>query len=105
MRSLIEAVLDEYEVISTTKIAEGLQQIAERKFHLYVLDNHLPDGTGLEFVGLIRSFDVESPILIVSGEGSITEAQAIENGANGVIVKSGHDFVDKLSRKVEELLR
>ena len=102
---LIATILDEFEVISAGSKAEALRKAATLKFNLYLLDYHLPDGTGMELALLIRNFDPETPILFVTGTSSLTEKQAIKIGAQGVIKKSSKTFVEDLTNKAQELLK
>jgi len=104
MRHLVTDVLEDYEVISVDTKADALQQTAKGRFSLYLIDNNLPDGSGLELARLIRDFDAETPILIVSGAGSIKQDELRKISINGFIMKSDR-FVDELSEKVHALLK
>ncbi len=58
----------------------------------YLVDVRLPDGSGIDFVRLLRLSDVVAPILMISGHGTIADAvEAVRAGA--------FDFLEKpLSR-------
>lgn len=84
-------------------MAEAINLATKEKFDLYLLDYHLPDGTGLELCLLIKNFDTETPILFVTGTSNMTEAQALTVGAQGLIRK-GSELVERLEKKVAELL-
>src|SRR5438552_11497913 len=54
----------------------------------YLLDVRLPDGSGIDLVRWLRSNDVASPILMISGHGTIADAvEATRAGA--------FDFLEK----------
>ena len=90
---LISTILINYEVISAYSIEDALRLATLEKFSLYLLDYHLPDGTGLELSLLIKNFDTETPILFVTGTSSMTEAQALKIGAQGLIQKGSNSFL------------
>jgi two-component system nitrogen regulation response regulator NtrX len=58
----------------------------------YLVDVRLPDGSGIDFVRWLRANDVDAPILMISGHGTIADAvEATRAGA--------FDFLEKpLSR-------
>src|SRR5579871_1169115 len=54
----------------------------------YLVDVRLPDGGGIDFVRTLRANDVEAPILMISGHGTIADAvEAVRAGA--------FDFLEK----------
>jgi two-component system nitrogen regulation response regulator NtrX len=71
--------------------------VAEARAHphrpdAYLVDVRLPDGSGIDFLRWLRANDVEAPILMISGHGTIADAvEAVRAGA--------FDFLEKpLSR-------
>lgn len=101
---LISMILKKYEVVSANSMADALAQATKRKFALYLLDYHLPDGTGIELCLLIKNFDTETPMLFVTGTSSMTEKQALTIGAQGLIKKTCDTFVKDLEAKAAEIL-
>jgi two-component system nitrogen regulation response regulator NtrX len=56
--------------------------------HAYLIDVRLPDGNGIDLVRWLRSNDVDAPILMISGHGTIADAvEATRAGA--------FDFLEK----------
>ncbi len=54
----------------------------------YLLDVRLPDGNGIELLGWLRQNQVQAPVIMISGHGTISDAvQATRAGA--------HDFLEK----------
>ena len=90
-------------MVSAYSMADALKRASAEKFDLYLPDYHLPDGTGLELCLLLRGFDADTPILFATGTSSITEAQVIHIGAQGLIRKEAA-FTDKLTARVSKLL-
>ena len=103
-RELVSALLKEHEVTSAYSMADAVKRATAERFDLYVLDYHLPDGTGLELCLMLRAFDHDTPMLFVTGTSSITEGQVITAGAQGLVRMGTASFVDDLLSKVSRLL-
>ena len=56
-----------YEVICAESSRDALRLAKQEHFDLFLLDNWLPDLTGLELTRCIREFDQTTPILFYSG--------------------------------------
>jgi CheY-like chemotaxis protein len=102
---LVSVILKEYEVTSAYSMADAVKRATAEKFDLYILDYHLPDGTGLELCLMLRTFDKETPILFATATSSITEAQVITAGAQGLVKKDNADFIKSLPERVSQLLK
>jgi CheY-like chemotaxis protein len=93
-----------YETVSADTLVEGLRQAKSRRFDLYLLDNSLPDGSGIELCRLIRTFDSHSPILFYS---AVTDERAREDafaaGAQSYISKIEPPNI--LVQAISELLK
>ena len=91
--ALVSGILKDFEVNSEHSKVGGLRQAATQKFDLMLVDYYLPDGTGLELCVLIRGFDPNTPVLIVTGTHSITHEQVLAVGGQGVIRKEHLSYV------------
>lgn len=58
--------LSGYEVSFADTVTEGLKLARSGRFALTLLDQNLPDGTGVELCRRIRAFDQHTPILFFS---------------------------------------
>ena len=103
MCELITIDLQEYEVIGAYSKADALNKATADQFDLYLLDYHLPDGTGLELCLLIRAFDPDTPIFFCSGSDSLTIEQIEKTGGQRFIYKN-ETFLWKLREAVTEVL-
>jgi len=74
---LLAVNLEEYRLVRARNFAEGVRFATEKYFDLYILDNWLPDGTGIELCQLIRKFDPHTPILFCS---AVADEPNIQNG-------------------------
>lgn len=101
---LITTILTAHEVTSAYSMADAVKQATAEAFDLYILDYHLPDGTGLELCLMLRAFDQATPMLFATGSSSITEAQVITAGAQGLVRKCEPTFTSELLARVAELI-
>src|SRR5215813_4972493 len=80
--------LTEYKLIWARDFDEGLRVARRRYFDLYILDNWLPDGSGVGLCRLIREFDPHTPILFYSAAGYTRDIQeALRAGAQAYLIK------------------
>jgi DNA-binding response OmpR family regulator len=95
--------LEEYTLIFACGFEEGLRLARRGYFDLYILDNWLPDGTGVEMCRVIRGFDPYTPILFYSAcaYGRDLEA-AFSAGAQEYLVKPV--IFDELKLAVAQLI-
>ena len=63
---LVTLQLPGYKVVSARDFTEGLRLAKQGYFDFYILDNWLPDGTGVELCRRIREFDPHTPIVFFS---------------------------------------
>lgn len=57
-----------YEAAAASTASEGLSTVQSDEVSLLLLDEHLPDGTGLELCRQIRQVNKEVPIIFYCGE-------------------------------------
>lgn len=95
--------MTDYDFSFVHTVSNAEEMISDRPFDLYVLDNWLPDGSGLELCTWIRSSDTATPIIFTSAIAQRHEIdRAIEAGADRYIVKPYEP--DALLLTVKELL-
>lgn len=76
------------ETSSAATAAEALDKIATEHFDLYLLDNWLPGGSGVELCLKIRETDTSTPIIFYSGAAHKSEREeALAAGAQAYLVK------------------
>lgn len=99
---MLGVLFSEYEFVSAESSAEARALIEERSFDLFILDNWLPDGSGIDICRMIRASDAAVPIVFVSGVGyqaNIDEAKAA--GANEYLVKPcDPDTIEKIVKEL-----
>jgi len=79
-----------------------IEKVRSNNYDLIVSDYHMRGITGIEATSRIREFNTDVPIIILSGEASQIEKQALYAGANGCINK--RDEPREIAHKIEEYL-
>jgi DNA-binding response OmpR family regulator len=83
---------------------EARKQIEGDFFHLYVIDNVLPDGIGVDLIGDIRAQDPTTPIILMAAQvRSEVQEQAMRRGAQCYVLKPVNPevFVTIVRRQIE----
>jgi len=87
-RELAAFTLAVYKVTCARGFDEGLFAARQGYFDLYILDNWLPDGSGVRLCRLIREFDPYTPILLYSAAAYKRDIEdALRAGAQDYLVK------------------
>jgi EAL domain-containing protein (putative c-di-GMP-specific phosphodiesterase class I)/CheY-like chemotaxis protein len=95
-----------FEVVDAENGRVALAQIDERLPAAVVLDNRMPDMTGLEVLTALRSDDRTStlPVILVTGEDDVDDrVRGLEAGANDFVAKPVHP--NELVARVRAQLR
>jgi DNA-binding NtrC family response regulator len=58
---------EQYQVQTSQSVADALRAIEQKSFDAYVMDDKLPDGSGLDVAEQIRSKGSDAPIILMSG--------------------------------------
>lgn len=67
---------------------DALRLIQEKRLRAVLLDNSLPDCTGIQLCSQVREFDTRLPIIFLSGSAHQEEMQlALACGANAFLIK------------------
>jgi len=100
---LLQFVLDEYDFVAAHSVEKAFHLIDDRRFDLYIFDNWLPDGSGIELCRKVRGLESASPIIFVSGVAQTHEIQnALQCGATKYLTKPCEP--DELKKIVKELI-
>jgi DNA-binding response OmpR family regulator len=103
--TIMAALLGEigYEVETRQTVAAALRLAKAAPFNLYVIDNHFPDGTGVELCRQIRAFDGRTPLIVYSGNSIGADLEeALQAGAQAYVIKP---YLDELLERIDALLR
>ena len=94
-----------YEVLTSASAEEALEKIQHNDVELIVLDQGLPDATGLEFYKRLKAGGHVLPVIMVTGlsdEAMVIEA--LRAGVRDYITKSP-EYLDYLPEAVERVLK
>lgn len=78
------------ELYDAATLADGRRILRDRALDVVVIDLHLPDGSGLDFIREIRRRRPQAKIIVFSvAEEAPMAMQAIDCGAHGFVSKNG----------------
>jgi two-component system, NtrC family, nitrogen regulation response regulator NtrX len=81
-----------YSVLLCRSAAEFRAQVPNVRADAYLLDVRLPDGNGIDLLQALRRSDIQAPVIMISGHGTIADAVAATRAG-------AFDFLEKpLSR-------
>ena len=95
VREILAAYLEDsgYEVLQAENGLLGLETFRRKKPDLVMLDLRMPEMDGLEVLGYIIKESPDTPVILVSGMGTIGDAiKALKLGAWDYIAKPIHDM-------------
>jgi DNA-binding response OmpR family regulator len=102
-KDLAAFTLADYTLVCAGDFNEGLRLFRRGCFDLYLLDNWLPGGSGVEMCRIIREFDPHTPILFCSAAAYERDIQdALRAGAQDYLVKPV--IPNELRRAVSRLI-
>lgn len=100
---LLTFLLTDYDVIFAGSVKAAVELFETRPFDLVLLDNWLPDGSGVDLCRQLRALNPAVPIIFASGVGQKEEIRkALDAGAQAYLVKPY--FPEDLQKIVKELL-
>lgn len=100
---VLRFVMTDFEFLSVQTVEAAEKLIADAPFDIYVLDNWLPDGSGVELCEKIRELNIEAPIVFTSAIGQQDDIDlAMEAGADRYLIKPYEP--ETLVQTVKELL-
>lgn len=100
---LLQYLLGEYNFVSSHSVEKAFHLIENRRFDLYIFDNWLPDGSGVDLCRQVRQLKFDAPIIFVSGAAHEKAVEdAITNGATKYLTKPCEP--ETLKKIVKELI-
>jgi len=102
-REIVSYCLEEYMLTCASCFDEGQRLAWCGYFDLYILDNWLPDGSGVELCRAIREFDPNTPILFYSACAYAQDLQAAFNAGAQEYLAKPVGF-DQLQQAVAQLI-
>jgi two-component system OmpR family response regulator len=106
-RELVSYVLarNNYRVMLAENNDSALLLARSSQFDLYMIDNWMPGGSGIDLCKKLREFDSHTPILFYSGAAHDRDKQeALSSGAQAYLTKpAGNDeLIEEVFRLIAE---
>ena len=93
---------EDYEVKIAVTVQEALRLATSEEFDLYVLDKHLPDGSGLDLCAKLNEVTPSVPCIFYTGDAyDIHRLEAMAVGADAFVAKPD---IEGLIENVNKLL-
>ena len=93
---------EDAEVVTAVTMAEALELAQSQNFDLYVLDKHLPDGSGIELCRKLVEVTPNVPCMFYTGDAyEVHRQQCLAAGADDYVAKPD---IDGLIVSVRNLL-
>ena len=89
-RELMAIILksEDYQVVLAASYEEALLLARVMRFDLFIMDNWMPGGSGIELCKKLREFDVTTPIIFYSGAAyECDKREAFASGAQAYLTK------------------
>lgn len=93
-----------YEVLAAATVTEGLQKAGSFKPDIVLLDVHLPDGTGIDFLHKLRTVHPDASVVLITANVDVkTAVEAIKQGAEDYLAKPlDLDELEIILKQLEE---
>jgi DNA-binding response OmpR family regulator len=104
-RELVSYVLatSNFRVVGAENIEGALLLARSNRFDLYMIDNWMPGGSGIDLCKKLRDLDSNTPILFYSGAAHDRDKQeAFSSGAQAYLTKPADN--DELIKEVSRLI-
>ncbi|WP_137886808.1 two-component system response regulator RssB [Pseudomonas sp. 2FE] len=95
VRASLAAYLEDsgFSVLQASNGLQGLQVFEQEKPDLVICDLRMPQVDGLELIRRINALEVETPVIVVSGAGVMSDAvEALRLGAADYLIKPLEDL-------------
>lgn len=99
--------LEGFEVLQASDCKSGLKKLAQAAIDVVLCDVKLPDGSGVEFVNIVKEKYPAIETILLTAYGNIPDGvQAIKNGAFDYITKGddNNKIIPLLYRAVEKVI-
>lgn len=101
---ILNIVLADYDLTVVHTLASAQPYFQTRHFDIFMLDNWLPDGSGIDFCREIRSSYPDTPIIFTSAAAQAEKiSEATAAGATHYLVKPYDPF--ELQAIIKDLLK
>jgi putative two-component system response regulator len=104
-REALTEALGRVVVVNAPDLRSAEELCEGSTWSLVILDDNLPDGSGIGLIETLQRIRPETPVLILArGTSEDVAIEAVKHGATGYVVK-GDDFAQALGSRVRALLQ
>jgi two-component system cell cycle response regulator len=76
-------------LIHARNLKDAYNRVQTNSIDVILLDYMLPDGSGFEFMGLLKQKQIEIPVVMITGQGNeVIASESIQSGAYDYLPKS-----------------
>ena len=106
-RELMAFILksEDYQVLLAANCDEALLLARVMRFDLFIMDNWMPGGSGIELCKKLRDFDTTTPIIFYSGAAyECDKREAFASGAQAYLTKptDTDTLIETVARVIDE---
>jgi DNA-binding response OmpR family regulator len=101
MCELLKAVLQNFDVVCAATIGKATKAYESARWALLIVDEQLFGGPGLAWVKQLRIRDIDTAIVVMSGDPDITASDVRIAGGQILLRKNSRTFVEDLSSAVD----
>lgn len=88
LRTFERVLRPHFEVVTTSNTDEAISLVTTRSFDVVVSDVHMPQMNGVDLLRIIRAYDFDVPVILITGAPSVeSAADAVSLGAAGYLIK------------------
>ena len=98
---LMKTILANFDVVCAATVRAATQAYQSTKWALLIVDEHLFDGSGLEWIRRVRKSDMNTAIVVISGDPDVTASDVKIAGGQLLLKKQSRTFVEDLCAAVE----
>jgi signal transduction histidine kinase len=103
-RALVRARF-EAEVVEVDDFAGGLHALVDGNFDCAIMDHHLPGGDGLELLRAARAAGVDTPVVMLTGQGDEELAVSLMKGGAADYLAKPLPAPERLAQSVTNAVR
>ena len=79
---------EDYDVMTAGSIREAIELTKTNEFDLFVLDKHLPDGSGVDLCKQLNELSPDVPCIFYTGDAyAVHRSEAMAAGADAYVAK------------------
>jgi EAL domain-containing protein (putative c-di-GMP-specific phosphodiesterase class I) len=88
LRTFERVLRGTFDVVTCSNTDEAISLVTSRSFDVVVSDVHMPQMSGVDLLRIIRAYDFDVPVILITGAPSVeTAADAVALGAAGYLIK------------------